>query len=118
MLVVAGVPGGQVLVVAGVPGAQVLVVACVPGGQVLVVDEATSGLDGVAEAGCSSFVLALCQRLRVALVVVTHRLVSTTPAVDCVVVLQQGRVVASGLHDQLLKIRGANVYRELWASQQ
>ncbi len=83
----------------------------------LLIDEATSGMDSVADANCTSFVLALCRRLSVALLIVTHKLTSTTPYVDNVLVIEHGRVAASGLHTHLLACANESVYSELWTTQ-
>jgi subfamily B ATP-binding cassette protein MsbA len=78
----------------------------------LVLDEATSNLDSTTErlvqnaiddlvAGCTSLVIA-------------HRL-STVRNADMIVVLQAGRIVDRGTHDEL--VESCDLYREMWSHQ-
>lgn len=81
--------------------------------EILLLDEATSSLDSVAEAS----VLRVVEELRRAdktVVVIAHRL-STIRLADKIVVLDKGRVVAEGRHDDLLTAEGA--YTRLWRAQ-
>lgn len=80
---------------------------------ILVFDEATSALDSQSEA-------AILQAMREVAsghtsLVIAHRL-STVVDADQIVVLQQGKVVEQGQHQQLLAKGG--YYAELWALQQ
>ena len=79
---------------------------------ILLLDEATSSLDSVAEA----YVQQAIDRLRESRTsfVVAHRL-STLRNADRLLVLDQGRLVGLGPHDQLL--RDCELYRRLWESQ-
>jgi len=79
---------------------------------VLLLDEATSALDPATEAGVN----ATLERLSAGRIVVsvTHRLESARGA-DRIVVLDAGRVVETGTHDQL--IAGGGLYRQLWEKQ-
>ncbi|HZP38404.1 MAG TPA: ABC transporter ATP-binding protein [Methylomirabilota bacterium] len=70
---------------------------------VLVLDEATSHLDAVNEAVVQDALLSLA-RARTT-IVIAHRL-STVRAADRIVVLDQGRVVEQGRHEELLRRRG------------
>ncbi len=70
---------------------------------VLVLDEATSHLDALSEAAVRQAIERLA-RDRTTLVI-AHRL-STVRDADTIVVLDEGRVVEVGPHDQLLGQRG------------
>jgi ATP-binding cassette subfamily B protein len=80
--------------------------------DVLLLDEPTSALDPEAEAA----VVATLRRLSGvrAMVFVTHRLASVTEA-DRIIVLERGRVVGQGSHQELLE--KCETYERLWAQQ-
>ena len=73
------------------------------GGDVLALDEATSSIDPETEAQVQRGIHALLEG-RTALVV-AHRL-STIEDVDRIFVLEHGRVVETGSHDELLSLGG------------
>ncbi len=79
--------------------------------RVLVLDEPTSALGGADALQVEAAVRRLAQGRTVFLV--AHRL-SLAPVADRVLVLDRGRVVESGPHEDLLAAGGA--YRELWAA--
>jgi len=79
---------------------------------ILILDEATSALDSEVEAAIQSQLNSLMQNKTV--VAVAHRL-STIAALDRLVVLDQGRVVEQGTHQQLLTANG--LYASLWRRQ-
>ncbi|MDP2710497.1 MAG: peptidase domain-containing ABC transporter [Solirubrobacteraceae bacterium] len=74
--------------------------------RLLVLDEATSHLDALSEAAVDD----LLSRLSCTRVVIAHRL-STVRNADTIVVLDEGRVVEQGSHEQLLA--GGDLYARL-----
>jgi ABC-type multidrug transport system fused ATPase/permease subunit len=80
--------------------------------KILVLDEATSALD----AGLESVVQQALRAIEYhpTTIIIAHRL-STVAHVDRVVVLEQGRIVDSGTHDEL--IRSSAFYRQLVQTQ-
>ena len=81
---------------------------------IVVFDEATSSLDNKAEKEIQQAIdAALSESTRTG-VIIAHRL-STLRNVDRIVVLDQGRIVESGTHTQLLLMNG--LYAELYHSQ-
>ncbi|MEV4708029.1 ABC transporter ATP-binding protein [Actinoplanes sp. NPDC049316] len=75
---------------------------------ILLLDEPTSNLDARNEAALREAIAAAA--IRRTLIVVAHRL-STVVDSDLIVVLEAGRVVATGTHEELLA--GSPLYREL-----
>jgi ATP-binding cassette subfamily B protein len=79
---------------------------------VLILDEATSSLDSLSEQAILG-ALKEVSRQRTSLVI-AHRL-STTRDADTILVMDGGRIVESGHHNQLLSFNGH--YANLWAQQ-
>jgi ATP-binding cassette subfamily B protein len=80
--------------------------------SVVILDEATAHLDSESEAAVQR-ALSVALRGRTALVI-AHRL-STVRDADLIVVLDQGRIVERGRHDDL--IRAGGLYAELYRTQ-
>ena len=79
---------------------------------ILVLDEATSALDSEVEAVIQENLYRLMQGKTV--IAIAHRL-STIAAMDRLVVMDGGRIVEQGTHEQLLARGG--LYAQLWARQ-
>jgi ATP-binding cassette subfamily B multidrug efflux pump len=79
---------------------------------ILVLDEATSALDSEIEAAIQETLYGLMAGKTV--IAIAHRL-STIAAMDRLVVLDRGRVVEIGTHDELLRHNG--LYAQLWSRQ-
>lgn len=80
--------------------------------RILILDEATAALDPVTEAAINR-TLGRLGRGRM-IVTVTHRLAASVDA-DCIHVMDQGHLVESGRHGELLARRGT--YARLWSKQ-
>jgi ATP-binding cassette subfamily B multidrug efflux pump len=79
---------------------------------ILVLDEATSALDSEVEAAIQGSLYQLMEGKTV--LAIAHRL-STIAAMDRLIVMDHGRVVEEGTHQQLLAAGG--IYARLWAHQ-
>ena len=79
---------------------------------ILVLDEATSALDSEAEAAIQQSLFTLMENKTV--IAIAHRL-STIAAMDRLVVMDQGKIIEQGTHQQLIKLNG--IYATLWNRQ-
>ena len=79
---------------------------------ILVLDEATSALDSEVELAIQEQLLGLMEGKTV--IAIAHRL-STIARMDRLVLIEQGRIVESGTHDELLRLGGH--YEKLWRHQ-
>lgn len=79
---------------------------------ILLLDEATSALDSEAEIAIQNSLYTIMQNKTV--IAIAHRL-STIAAMDRLIIIEQGRIIEEGSHQELLQKRG--VYSQLWAHQ-
>ncbi len=79
---------------------------------ILVLDEATSAVDNATEAAIQRSMEHLASERT--MIVIAHRL-STVRNADAIIVVEKGRIVERGTHDELVEKGGA--YAELWAIQ-
>jgi ATP-binding cassette subfamily B protein len=86
--------------------------AILKGSPILVLDEATSSLDSESEKYIQQGLWELMKN-KTALVI-AHRL-STIKHLDRIIVLDQGKIVQEGTHDELIKAKG--LYAKLWSLQ-
>lgn len=82
--------------------------------DVLILDEATSAADAESEHAIQTGLSALATERSRTVIVIAHRL-DTVRDADQILVLDQGRIVEQGRHDDLLKRDGA--YQRLWHAQ-
>lgn len=80
--------------------------------HILLLDEATSALDSESEQMIQQSLVGLMQGKTV--IAIAHRL-STISHLDRLIVMDEGRIVEDGSHDELLARRG--LYARLWAMQ-
>jgi ATP-binding cassette, subfamily B, bacterial len=82
--------------------------------SLLVFDEATSSLDSLTEEEISETVRDISMRRDLITILIAHRL-STVLHADRIFVLEKGRVVESGHHEELLGLKG--LYYAMWRQQ-
>ncbi len=82
--------------------------------RLFIFDEATSALDSITEQEISAAVRDICVRKEQIVVLIAHRL-STIAHANTIYVLEKGRIVESGGHDDLLARKG--LYYAMWRQQ-
>lgn len=82
--------------------------------SLLVFDEATSSLDSLTEEQITSTIRELSKNNRQITVLIAHRL-STIMHADRIYVLEKGKIVEQGKHEDLLNIKG--LYYAMWRQQ-
>src|SRR5688572_24383149 len=80
--------------------------------EVIFLDEPTASLDAKTEKSLFEHFLLLAQEKTA--IIISHRLF-VTPLVDRVIVLEHGRLIEEGTHDQLMKRNG--VYASMYKTQ-
>jgi ATP-binding cassette, subfamily B, bacterial len=82
--------------------------------RVLIFDEATSSLDSLTEAGVVNTIRAITVTAETIVVLIAHRL-STVIHADRIYVMERGRIVETGRHDDLVARQG--LYHAMWRQQ-
>ena len=81
--------------------------------EIIILDEATSSLDSISEYYIKKTLKNLIDKGKT-IIIIAHRL-NTIKEADCIIVLDKGKVVETGNHQELLNLNG--VYRNLWNHQ-
>lgn len=82
--------------------------------SILLFDEATSALDSITELEITTTIKDIARERNRITVIIAHRL-STIMHVDCIYVLEQGKIIETGTHESLLEEKG--LYYAMWRQQ-
>jgi len=82
--------------------------------QLLIFDEATSALDSLTEEEITSTIKKISEGKDLRTIMIAHRL-STVMYADRIYVLERGRIIESGKHEDLLELKG--LYYAMWRQQ-
>ena len=82
--------------------------------RLLIFDEATSALDSITEEDIAETIQSLSSQRKQIIIQIAHRL-STIMHVDVIYVLEKGKIVESGSHNELLEAKG--LYYAMWRQQ-
>ncbi|MBV6479355.1 MAG: Vitamin B12 import ATP-binding protein BtuD [Ignavibacteria bacterium] len=82
--------------------------------SLLIFDEATSALDSITEEGINKTIRDISQDISHITIMIAHRL-STIMHADTIYVLEKGRIVEMGRHDELIELKG--LYYAMWRQQ-
>mgnify|MGYP000955018588 CR=1 FL=1 len=80
--------------------------------DILILDEATSNLDSITERAIEKTINEYSKGMTT--IIIAHRL-STIMRCNNIYIMEKGRIIESGNHDQLLKCQGN--YAKLWDQQ-
>jgi ATP-binding cassette subfamily B protein len=82
---------------------------------ILILDEATSSLDSQSERQIQESLNLLIENKSKTVIAIAHRL-STLKHLDRIIVLEKGKIIEEGRHDELLG-RAGSMYKKLWELQ-
>ncbi|HTD92506.1 MAG TPA: ABC transporter ATP-binding protein [Chitinophagaceae bacterium] len=82
--------------------------------RLLIFDEATSALDSLTEEAITETIREISQQRDPITIMIAHRL-STIMYADTIYVLEKGRIIEAGTHDQL--VEGKGLYYAMWRQQ-
>jgi ATP-binding cassette subfamily B protein len=82
--------------------------------RLLIFDEATSALDSITEEAITATIKSISAQREQITVLIAHRL-STIMHADRIYVLEKGRIIETGSHEQLLQEKG--LYYAMWRQQ-
>lgn len=82
--------------------------------ELIIFDEATSSLDSITEEEINKTIRDVSKKIAPITIIIAHRL-STIMHADTIHVLEKGKIVESGRHDDLLKTQG--LYHAMWRQQ-